>query len=222
LGAYPTGEAFNSVLALELHNNKPMSPMVNAGAMTATSLVSAADADDRLHQVREIQSNFLGRPINVSQQIAASERAANFQNRAIAWLLHCGGYMYCDPMEAADVCTLQCSTLVTIVDLAIMGATLANGDVNPMTAKRVIARANVAPVLALMAMEGLYTASGDWAYTVGLPAKSGVGGGLVAVAPGKLAIGAYAPPLDQAGNSVRAQAAITQIAHTLKLGLFNT
>jgi glutaminase len=222
VGADPTGEAFNSVLALELHNNKPMLPMVNAGAMTATSLVSAADADDRLRQVLEIQSNFAGRPIKVSDQIAASERATNFQNRAIAWLLHCGGYMYCDPMEAVDVYTLQCSTLVTTVDLAIMGATLANGGVNPMTAKRVIARANVAPVLALMAMEGLYTASGDWAYTVGLPAKSGVGGGLVAVAPGKLAIAAYSPPLDQAGNSVRAQAAITQIAHTLELGLFNT
>jgi glutaminase len=222
VGADPTGEAFNSVLALELHNNKPMSPMVNAGAMTATSLVSAADADDRLRKVLEIQSNFAGRPIKVSEQIAASERATNFQNRAIAWLLHCGGYMYCDPMEAVDVYTLQCSTLVTTVDLAIMGATLANGGVNPMAAKRVIARANVAPVLALMAMEGLYTASGDWAYTVGLPAKSGVGGGLVAVAPGKLAIAAYSPPLDKAGNSVRAQAAITQIAHTLELGLFNT
>ena len=222
VGADPTGEAFNSVLALELHNNKPMSPMVNAGAMTATSLVSAADADDRLRQVLEIQSNFAGRPIKVSEQIAASERATNFQNRAIAWLLLCGGYMYCDPMEAVDVYTLQCSTLVTIVDLAIMGATLANGGVNPMTAKRVIARANVAPVLALMAMEGLYTASGDWAYTVGLPAKSGVGGGLVAVAPGKLAIAAYSPPVDQAGNSVRAQAAITEITHTLELGLFNT
>jgi glutaminase len=222
VGADPTGEAFNSVLALELHNNKPMSPMVNAGAMTATSLVSAADADDRLRQVLQIQSNFAGRPIKVSDQIAASERATNFQNRAIAWLLLCGGYMYCEPMEAVDVYTLQCSTLVTTVDLAIMGATLANGGVNPVTSKRAIARANVPPVLALMTMEGLYTASGDWAYTVGLPAKSGVGGGLVAVSPGKLAIAAYSPPLDQAGNSVRAQAAITQIAHTLELGLFNT
>jgi glutaminase len=222
VGADPTGEAFNSVLALELHNNKPMSPMVNAGAMTAVSLVSAADAADRLHQVLEIQSNFAGRPINVSEQIAASERSTTYQNRAIAWLLRCGGYMYCDPMEALDIYTLQCSTLVTAVDLAMMGATLANGGINPVTAKRVIARANVAPVLALMTMEGLYTASGDWAYTVGLPAKSGVGGGLVAVSPGKLAIAAYSPPLDHAGNSVRAQAAITQIAHTLKLGLFNT
>ena len=130
--------------------------------------------------------------------------------------------MYSDPMEACDVYTLQCSTMVTTVDLAIMGATLANGGVNPVTGQRVIAKANVSHVLAEMTMEGLYTSSGDWAYTVGLPAKSGVGGGLFAVAPGKLAIAAFSPPLDKAGNSVRAQAAITQIAHSLKLGLFNT
>jgi glutaminase len=222
VGADPTGAAFNSVLALELHNDKPMSPMVNAGAMTAASLVSATDADDRLRQILQIQSDFAGRSISVSDEIAASERATNFHNRAIAWLLLTGGYMYCDPMEACDIYTLQCSTLVTTVDLAIMGATLANGGVNPVTAKRVIAKANVSHVLAEMTMEGLYTGSGDWAYTVGLPAKSGVGGGLVAVAPGKLAIGAYSPRLDAAGNSVRAQAAITRIAHTLDLGLFNT
>jgi len=222
VGANPTGEAFNSVLALELHNDKPNSPMVNAGAMTTTSLVSATDAEDRTRQIVQIQSDFAGRPITVSEPIAASERTTNFHNRAIAWLLLCGGYMYCDPMEACDVYTLQCSTLITAVDLAIMGATLANGGINPVTDKRVIAHANVSHVLALMAMEGLYTSSGDWAYTVGLPAKSGVGGGLVAVSPGKLAIAAYSPPLDKAGNSVRAQAAITQIAHTLELGLFST
>ncbi|HXY66710.1 MAG TPA: glutaminase A [Mycobacterium sp.] len=221
VGADPTGEAFNSVLALELHNDKPNSPMVNAGAMTATSLVSATDADDRSRQILQIQTDFAGRPITVSEQIASSERATNFHNRAIAWLLLCGGYMYCDPMEACDVYTLQCSTLVTAVDLAIMGATLANGGINPVTGKRVIAQPNVSHVLSLMAMEGLYTASGDWAYTVGLPAKSGVGGGLVAVSPAKLAIAAFSPPLDKAGNSVRAQAAITQIARTLGLGLFN-
>jgi glutaminase len=222
VGADPTGEAFNSVLALELHNDKPNSPMVNAGAMTTTSLVSATDADDRWRQILQIQSDFAGRSISLSEQLAASERATNFHNRAIAWLLLCGGYMYCDPMEACDVYTLQCSTQITTVDLAVMGATLANGGINPVTAKRVIAQANVPHVLAEMTMEGLYTTSCDWAYTVGLPAKSGVGGGLVAVSPGKMAIAAFSPPLDKAGNSVRAQAAITQIAHTLGLGLFNT
>ena len=222
VGADPTGAEFNSVLALELHNDKPNSPMVNAGAMTATSLISATDADDRWRQILQIQGDFAGRAISVSDQIAASERATNFHNRAIAWLLLEGGYMYSDPMEACDVYTLQCSTLVTAVDLAVMGATLANGGVNPVTGKRVIAKSNVPHVLALMTMEGLYTTSGDWAYTVGLPAKSGVGGGLVAVSPGKMAIAAFSPPLDKAGNSVRAQAAITQIANTLELGLFHT
>jgi glutaminase len=221
VGADPTGAEFNSVMALELHNDKPNSPMVNAGAMTATSLISATDAGDRTRQVIAIQSDFAGRPIEINDQIAESERATNFHNRAIAWLLLCGGYMYCDPMEACDVYTLQCSTMVNTVDLAVMGATLANGGVNPVTGKRVIAKANVPHVLALMTMEGLYTGSGDWAYTVGLPAKSGVGGGLLAVAPGKLSIAAFSPPLDKAGNSVRAQAAISQIAKTLGLGLFN-
>src|SRR6202012_835765 len=186
VGADPTGAEFNSVLALELHNDKPNSPMVNAGAMTATSLISPPDADDRWRQILQIQSDFAGREISVSDQIAASERATNFHNRAIAWLLLCGGYMYFEPMEACDVYTLQCSTMVNTLDLAIMGATLANGGVNPVTGKRVIAKANVPHVLALMTMEGLYTGSGDWAYTVGLPAKSGVGGGLVAVSPRKL------------------------------------
>ena len=222
VGADPTGAAFNSVLALELHNDMPMSPMVNAGAMTAASLVSATDAEDRWRQILEIQSDFAGHKIAVSDEVLASERATNFHNRAIAWLLLHGGYMYCDPMEACDVYTQQCSTLVTAVDLAVMGATLANGGINPVTGKRVIARANVPHVLAEMTMEGLYTHSGDWAYTVGLPAKSGVGGGLVAVSPRKLAIAAYSPRLDKVGNSIRAQAAITQIAHTLGLGLFNS
>ncbi|UQX11516.1 glutaminase A [Candidatus Mycobacterium methanotrophicum] len=222
VGADPTGLSFNSVMALELHNGMPMSPMVNAGATTAASLVSATDAEDRWRHILAIQSDFAGRAISVSEEITASERFTNFHNRAIAWLLLCGGNMYCDPMEACDIYTRQCSTLVSATDLAMMGATLANAGINPVTGKRVIKRANVSHVLAEMTMQGLYTSSGDWAYTVGLPAKSGVGGGLVAVSPGRLAIAAYSPPLDKAGNSVRAQAAVTQIAHTVKLGLFDT
>ncbi len=124
-------------------------------------------------------------------------------------------------MEACDIYTRQCSTLVSTVDLAVMGATLASGGSNPLTGKPVVARENVPHVLAQMTMEGVYTRSGDWAYNVGLPAKTGVGGGLVAVVPGQLAIAAFSPPLDRVGNSVRAQAAVAQIAHTLGLGLFN-
>ncbi len=221
VGANPTGRAFNSVIALEQHNDKPMSPLVNAGAISTVSMVDATDAEDRWRQIIEAQSDFAGRPISMSEAINASEQATNFHNRAIAWLLRDGGYIYCDPMEACDIYTRQCSTLVTTVDLAVMGATLASGGSNPLTGKRVVAHANVPHVLAEMTMEGIYTHSGDWAYTVGLPAKSGVGGGLVAVVPGRLAIAAFSPLLDEAGNSVRAQAAVAQIAHTLQLGLFN-
>lgn len=221
VGANPTGQPFNSVLALELHNDRPASPLVNAGAISAVSLVDAADAEDRWSQIIQVQSDFAGRPIAISEELNASEQATNFHNRAIAWLLQDGGYIYCDPMEACEVYTRQCSTLVTTVDLAVMGATLASGGCNSLTGKRVIAHANVPQVLAEMTMEGIYTRSGDWAYTVGLPAKSGVGGGLVAVVPGQLAIAAFSPPLDTVGNSVRAQAAVAQIANTLQVGLFD-
>ncbi len=221
VGVDPTGHPFNSVLALEMHNDKPMSPLVNAGAIATISLVDASGAEDRWRQILGVQSDFAGHRIEMSDEVNASEQATNFRNRAIAWLLRDGGHVYCDPMEACDIYTRQCSTLVTTVDLAIMGATLANGGRNPLTGKRVISRANVPHVLAQMAMEGVYTRSGEWAYSVGLPAKSGVGGGLVAVAPGQLAIAAFSPPLDTVGNSVRAQAAVAQVAHSLQLGLFN-
>lgn len=221
VGASPTGHPFNSVSALEQHNDKPMSPLVNAGAIATTSLVDATDAEDRWRQILQVQSDFAGRRISISEEINACEQATNFHNRAIAWLLRDGGHIYCDPMEACDIYTRQCSTLVTTADLAVMGATLASGGSNPLTGERVIGHANVSHVLAAMTMEGIYTRSGDWAYTVGLPAKSGVGGGLVAVVPGQLAIAAFSPPLDKVGNSVRAQAAVAQIAHTLQLGLFN-
>ncbi len=221
VGANATGHAFNSVSALEQHNDKPMSPLVNAGAIATASLVDAIDAEDRWRQILQVQSDFAGRQISISEEINASEQATNFHNRAIAWLLRDGGHIYCDPMEACDIYTRQCSTLVTTVDLAVMGATLASGGSNPLTGERVIAHAKVPHVLAAMTMEGIYTRSGDWAYSVGLPAKSGVGGGLVAVVPGQLAIAAFSPPLDKVGNSVRAQAAVAQIAHALQLGLFN-
>src|SRR5271163_1951152 len=222
VGADPTGLPFNSVMALEMHGGKPLSPLVNAGAIATASLVPGDTADGCWAKILDVQSRFAGRTVALSDEVNTSEQTTNFHNRAIAWLLYSAGTCYSDPMRAVDVYTRQCSTLITAVDLATMGATLASGGINPTTKQRVVMPKNVPHVLAEMTMEGLYTASGDWAYTVGLPAKSGVGGGLVAVSPGKMAIAAYSPPLDKAGNSVRAQAAITQIAHTLGLGLFNT
>lgn len=220
VGADPTGMPFNSVMALELHGDKPLSALVNAGAMSSVSLIPAADAEERWRAILAIQSAFAGRRLALSNEVNASEQATNFHNRAIAWLLYGAGTLYSDPMEVCDTYTRQCSTLITTVDLAMMGATLAAGGVNPRTEKRVTSAGNIPHILAEMTMEGLYESSGDWAYTVGLPGKSGVGGGLVAVAPGRMAIAAFSPRLDQSGNSVRGQLAIAQISRRLELGLY--
>lgn len=220
LGADPTGMPFNSVMALELHDGKPLSPLVNAGAIAAASLAPGQDADSCWASILDMQRRFAGRSIPLSDAVNTSEQSTNFHNRAIAWLLYSADACYSAPMRAVDIYTRQCSTLVSAVDLATMGATLAAGGVNPVTHERVIQQGHVAPILAEMMMEGLYTASGDWAYTVGLPAKSGVGGGIMAVVPGKLAIAAFAPPLDDAGNSVRAQIAVARIARELNHNIF--
>lgn len=150
----------------------------------------------------------------------ASEQSTNFHNCRIAWLLYSAGFIYSDPMDACDVYTRQCSTMITTTDLAVMGATLANAGRNRLTGDRVISAENIPHILTEMTMEELYEASGDWAYTIGLPGKSGVGGGTMSVAPGRLAIAAFSPHLDQYGNSVRAQAAITEIAKELALSLY--
>ncbi|MFD1198084.1 glutaminase A [Brucella gallinifaecis] len=222
LGDSPTGLPFNSVQAIELHDGKPLSPLVNAGAIAAASLVPGDDVESCWANILGMQSQFAGRSIELSDEVNRSEQDTNFHNRAIAWLLYSAGTCYSDPMRAVDIYTRQCSTLVDCVDLATMGATLAAGGINPVTKKRVIQEKHVAPLLAEMMMEGLYTSSGDWAYTVGLPAKSGVGGGLVAIIPGKCAIAAFSPPLDEAGNSVRAQAAIAKMEELLGGNIFKS
>ena len=220
IGARPTGLPFNSVLALELHGAKPLSPLVNAGAIAAASLVQASDREDRWVKILEMQSRFAGAPIALSAEINDSEQTNNMHNRAIAWLLASGGNCFCDPLEALDVYTRQCSTLVTCVNLATMAATLANHGVNPLAGSSVVKRQNVPRILAEMVMEGLYDTSGDWAFEVGLPGKSGVGGGIMAVAPGRLGIAAFAPPLDMYGNSVRGQIAVATVAKHLNLNLY--
>lgn len=221
IGANPTGLAFNSVMALELHGGKPQSPLVNAGAMSSVSLVKANDAEERWQRILQMQRDLTGGEIQLSDEVNQSEQTTNFHNRAIAWLMYADGTMYADPMEVCDVYTRQCSTLITTVELATMAAALAARGLNPVTGKQVINGDHVRRILAEMAMEGLYDSSGDWAYTVGLPAKSGVGGGIMAVAPGKLGIAAFSPPLDEFGNSVRAQKMIADIAAELHLNLYD-
>lgn len=220
IGADPTGLPFNSVMALELHKGKPLSPLVNAGAMATVSLLRAADADERWNRILNMQRRLAGAGIALSDEVNLSEQNTNFHNRAIAWLLHSAGSMYCDPMDACEVYTRQCSTLINTVELATLGATLAAGGVNPLTQERVLHADNVPAILAEMMMEGLYERSGDWAYSVGLPAKSGVGGGIVAVVPGVMGIAGFSPPLDTAGNSVRGARMVASVAKALGYNLF--
>jgi glutaminase len=221
VGTDPTGLPFNSVLALALHGDKPMSALVNAGAMCAVSLIPASDDEERWSKILAVQGAFAGHALTLSEKLNASEQSTNAHNRGIAWLLEAAGSLYAEPTGVCDVYTRQCSTLITTVDLAVMGATLAADGVNPLTRRRAVRAENVPHILAEMTMEGLYEASGDWAYTVGLPGKSGVGGGIVAVVPQLLAIAAFSPALDRHGNSVRGRRAVTDIAHSLGLSLYN-
>lgn len=221
VGADPTGLPFNSVMALELHKGKPLSPLVNAGAMSTVSLVDATSADHRWQRILQMQCALTGGSLQLSDEVNESEQTTNFHNRAIAWLLYAAGAMYADPMEVCDVYTRQCSTLINTVELATVAATLAAKGFNPVTQTQVLRSQNVRHILAEMTMEGLYDSSGDWAYTVGLPGKSGVGGGVMAVSPGKLGIAAFSPPLDQFGNSVRAQKMIAFVARELSLNLYD-
>lgn len=220
LGANATGMPFNSVIALELNKGAPLSPLVNAGAMATVSLVKAGGAEERWQKISANIDAFANAELPLNQAVYKSEADTNQHNRAIAYLLQSAGFMYSDPMEACDVYTRECSIGVTTRNLAVMAGALANGGVNPVSGKRLLEAAYVPKILAEMAVEGLYDTSGSWQYDVGLPAKSGVGGGIMAISPGNWAIAAFSPPLDAAGNSVRAQLAIAWIAGQLKANIY--
>jgi len=222
IGVEPTGMPFNSVVALGMNNNKAINPLVNAGAMASVSLVNASSAAERWDKILAYQSKFAGEPLKLIDEVYKSESDSNFRNRGIAWILFNNGNLYCDPPEATDVYTKQCSIGVTAKELAVMGATLADGGVNPVTKERCLDSKHVPRVLAVMMMAGLYDESGAWAYSSGLPAKTGVGGGIVAVVPGKMAIVGFSPPVNEAGNSVRATKAINYIIDSLDLDMFGS
>lgn len=220
VGVNATGLPFNSVMAIELNAERTMNPMVNAGAIATTSLVPGANAEAKWRFLREGLSRFAGRELQMDEEVYASEAATNQRNQGIARLLHGYGRMYSDPDEATDLYTRQCAVNVTARDLAVMGATLADGGVNPVTRERVIDADRCKRVLAVMATAGLYEQSGDWLYEIGLPGKSGVAGGLVTIAPGKGGLGVFSPPLDPAGNSVRGQLVTRFLSERLGLNLF--
>lgn len=221
IGSEPTGRAFNSVPAVVDMPTHTGNPLVNAGAIATTSLISGRDADEKWNKILGFYSKAAGEKLSLIDEVYESEAATNVGNKALAMLLAKYEHIYADPMESVDIYTKQCSVGVNAAQLARMGATVANHGINPATGERVIMREDIPYILATMTIAGLYDSSGGWAWHVGLPAKSGVGGGIVAVAPGKGAIAVFAPPLDSAGNSVKAQKVIAQVAKTLDLNLYS-
>ena len=215
IGVDATGQVFNSIVAVEQFKGQEMNSFVNPGAIATTSMVKGANADAIWREIIGTYSAFAGRPLEVNQEVYKSESDTNQRNQAIGMLMYAYGRIKENPAQATDLYTRQCSVNVTAKDLAIMAATLANGGVNPVTKKKVVDAAHVPGILAVMATAGLYDDSGKWLFTTGLPAKSGVGGGIIAVSPGKFGIAAFSPPLDAAGNSVRAQKAIADVSAAL-------
>ena len=220
VGVNNTGLAFNSVMAIELNDGHPMNPMVNAGAIVTTALVPAGSADERWARIQDGLSAFAGRRLELDGEVYTSEADTNQRNRAIGTLLQSYGRLDGDPLAAVDVYTRQCSLLVSAADLAVMGATLADGGVNPVTGERVVAASVARDTLAVLATTGLYERSGEWLFEIGLPGKSGVAGGIVTVSPGKGGIGVFSPRLDGAGNSVRGQRATRFLSRALGLDVF--
>jgi len=215
MGVDATGQVFNSIVAVEQYKGAEMNPMVNPGAITATSMISGSSRDEVWKKILDTYSDFAGRPLAVNQEVFKSEAETNQRNQAISMLMYAYGHIKDNPLQACDVYTEQCAVNVNAKDLATMAATLANGGRNPVTGKQCMKTENVPKVLAVMATAGLYDDSGKWLYATGLPAKSGVGGGILAVAPGKFGIAVISPPLDAAGNSVKAQKAIADISNAL-------
>src|ERR1044072_3202210 len=221
VGSEPTGRAFNSVFAVADMPTHTGNPYVNAGAIATVSLISAKSAEEKWQKILSFYSRCAGEKLSLIDEVYKSEAATNTGNKALSMLPAKYDRIYADPFESVDVYTKQCSVGVNVAQLARMGATLANNGKNPATGEQVIKPENIPHILSTMIMAGLYDGSGGWAWHVGLPAKSGVGGGIVAVVPGKGAIAVFAPPLDEAGNSVKAQKVIEYVANRLDFNLFS-
>ena len=220
LGVNATGLRFNSLEAVERSADGRTNPMVNSGAIATTSLVPGASPGARWQSIHEGLSRFAGRELPLNDEVYASAAATNFRNQGIANLLRSRERLDVDPAEATDLYTRQCALNVSARDLAVMGATLADGGVNPVTGERVVNASTCHYALAVMATAGLYETSGDWLFDVGLPGKSGIGGGIVTASPGKGGLGTFAPRLDAAGNSVKGQLVARFLSQRLGLDLF--
>jgi glutaminase len=220
IGVNATGLAFNSLEGIERNPDGRTNPMVNSGAIATTSLVPGATLKAKWKFIHEGLSRFAGRTLPLNDEVYASATATNHRNQSIARLLQSYGRIYMDPAEAVDLYTKQCALNVSARDLAVMGATLADGGVNPITKERVVGASVCHYALAVMTTAGLYETSGDWLFDIGLPGKSGIGGGIVTVSPGKGGLGTFAPPLDRAGNSVKGQLVAKFLSERLGMDLF--
>ncbi|KAB1663076.1 glutaminase A [Pseudoclavibacter sp. CFCC 13611] len=220
VGVDNTGLPFNSVMALELNGGHPMNPMVNAGAIATTAMMPGATPAEQWELIRTGLSTFAGRQLTMDGEVYASEMKTNSRNKGIARLLESYGRLDHDPLDMVDIYTRQCAMLVTSHDLSVMGATLADGGMNPVTGEQVVSAEVCRDTLSVLAASGMYERSGEWLFEIGIPAKSGVAGGIVAIAPGKGSIGTFSPRLNSAGNSVRGQRAIAYLSRALGLNLF--
>lgn len=221
IGADATGLPFNSIFAILLENDHPSTPLVNAGAISACSMVlPASDSDAKWKAIVDNITDLCGSAPVLIDELYKSESDTNFNNRAIAWLLKNYDRIYDDVTMSLDLYTRQCSLGITSTQLSVMGATIAGGGYNPVTKKQIFDKSLTPKIVSLIATVGFYQHTGDWLYTAGIPAKTGVGGGVMGVLPGVLGICAFAPPLDDAGNSVKAQAAISTFVNSLGLGIF--
>jgi glutaminase len=221
IGSEPTGRAFNSVTAVVEMPTHTANPLVNAGAIATTSLISGQDANEKWNKILDFYSKVAGEKLVLIDEVYKSEAATNAGNKALSMLLAKYERIYADPFESVDIYTKQCSVGVNATQLARMGAVLANNGKNPATGEQVIKREDVPYLLSVMTMAGLYDSSGAWAWRTGLPAKSGVGGGIVAIVPGKGAIAVFAPRLDEAGNSVKAQKVIEYVGDKLDYNIYS-
>src|SRR5262245_44383342 len=220
LGVNTTGRPFNSLEGIERNTDGRTNPMVNSGAIATTSLVPGSSLRAKWKFIHDGLSGFAGRKLPLNDEVYASALASNFRNHSIARMLQSYGRIYIDPADAVELYTKQCCLNVCARDLAVMGATLADGGVNPITKKRVVDASVCHYALAVMGTAGVDETSGDWLYDIGLPGKSGIGGGIVTVSPGKGGLGTFSPLLDQAGNSVKGQLAAKYLSQKLGMDLF--
>ena len=222
IGADATGLPFNSIFAILLENHSPSTPLVNAGAISACSMIEPkGDSDAKWKAITDNITDLCGSAPVLIDELYKSESDTNFNNRAITWLLKNYERVYDDPQMSLDLYTRQCSIGITCEQLAVMAATIAAHGVNPLTRKQVFDKSIAPKITSLIATVGFYQSTGNWLYTSGIPAKSGVGGGVLGVLPGVFGIAAFAPPLDEAGNSVKAQAAVKKFMSLLGLGIMN-